>query len=260
MSTDGSPPIPPPKPPAPPSWASPLGIIALFLTVTEAVTGLAVTQAKGEIQLALTIYVIVLPLLVLFLFGAILWSRPYVLYPPSEYTGGATIKDFVDAMQAKYSSVLARREADESQIQAIVKDAVKSSVMTESLAVGNEPSKATEATRLGDLVMARIDEQVLTIETAPLSGPAKVRKIPFDQNLTVQDFLDDVYFSIADRVKPFSYGTDWVLRDGRTGQVFRVIGRPWALVQGVASDNRKLAEVGIAPGMRLQTIRPPASL
>jgi len=79
-------------PKSPPSWSSPLGIIALFLTVTETVTGIAVMQAAGGIQIALTCYVIVLPLLVLAAFFFVLWHKPYVLYPPSEYGRGVDLR------------------------------------------------------------------------------------------------------------------------------------------------------------------------
>jgi hypothetical protein len=120
----------PPTPKSPPSWSSPLGIIALFLTVTETVTGIAVMQAAGGIQIALTCYVIALPLLVLTAFFFVLWHKPYVLYPPSEYGKGVDVHDHVDAMQ---KNVLDRREIDESRIYDIVQRSIGSVIASNPL-------------------------------------------------------------------------------------------------------------------------------
>ena len=66
------------------SATPPLWVISLFVSLTEAVTGIAVTQAHGGVQGALTAFEIVFPLLVASAFFLILWNRPYVLYPPTE--------------------------------------------------------------------------------------------------------------------------------------------------------------------------------
>lgn len=64
---------------------TPLWIVAAFVTLTEAVLGFAVTQVEGGVQIALTIFVISFALLVAGAFFLILWHRPWVFYPPSEY-------------------------------------------------------------------------------------------------------------------------------------------------------------------------------
>ena len=73
---------------------TPLWIISLFLGLTEAVLGVAVVQVSGGIQIALTAFVIAFPLLIALAFFAILWSRPWVFYAPSEY-GGTDPTQFV---------------------------------------------------------------------------------------------------------------------------------------------------------------------
>jgi hypothetical protein len=76
---------------------TPLWIVALFVTLTEAVLGYAITKTEGGVQIALTVFVICFALLVFSAFFLVLWFKPYVFYPPSEYSDGDP-KKFVEAM------------------------------------------------------------------------------------------------------------------------------------------------------------------
>ena len=64
---------------------TPLWIISLFVSLTEAVLGAVVTKTTGGVQTALLGFVIIFPLLVAAAFFAILWNCPWVFYAPSEY-------------------------------------------------------------------------------------------------------------------------------------------------------------------------------
>lgn len=77
---------------------TPLWIVAAFVTLTEAVLGFAVTQVVGGVQIALTVFVISFALLVAGAFFLILWNRPWVFYPPSEYAD-VNPKDFMSALR-----------------------------------------------------------------------------------------------------------------------------------------------------------------
>jgi hypothetical protein len=77
---------------------TPLSIIAAFLSLTEAVLGIALTRVSGGVQVALTTFVICFPLLVAAPFFFILWNRAYVFYAPSEY-GSVNPSDFMSAMR-----------------------------------------------------------------------------------------------------------------------------------------------------------------
>lgn len=85
-----------------PARVTPLWIVAAFVTMTEVVLGYAVTQVTGEIQIALTVFVIAFAVLVAGAFFFVLWSRPYVFYPPSEY-GSTDPKTFVSALRSEVS-------------------------------------------------------------------------------------------------------------------------------------------------------------
>ncbi len=77
---------------------TPLWIVAAFVTLTEAILGIAVTQVQGGVQIALTIFVITFGIFVAVAFFLILWNRPYVFYPPSEYKDSDPTR-FVEAMK-----------------------------------------------------------------------------------------------------------------------------------------------------------------
>ena len=78
---------------------TPLRIIALFVSLTEAVAGLALTKTSGGIQVALTCFVVVFPLLVAGAFFSILWFRNYVFYPPTEFGDSIDVEKYVGAMR-----------------------------------------------------------------------------------------------------------------------------------------------------------------
>lgn len=81
-----------------PSKITPLWIIASFVSFTEVVLGIAVAQVNGGVQVALTAFVIIFPLLIAGAFFYTLWFRTGVFYPPSEY-GDTDPMTYVSAMK-----------------------------------------------------------------------------------------------------------------------------------------------------------------
>jgi len=80
---------------------TPLWIVALFVSLTETVLGIAVTQTSGNIQAALTVFVLAFPVVIAGAFFGILWHKPYVFYPPTEFGTQTNVVDYVTAMQRK---------------------------------------------------------------------------------------------------------------------------------------------------------------
>ena len=54
---------------------TPLWVISLFVSLTEAVLGIAETKTTGGVQLALTVFVIAFPSIIAGAFFAVLWSH-----------------------------------------------------------------------------------------------------------------------------------------------------------------------------------------
>ncbi len=71
--------------PEPPKVLNPLWIIFLFFSFTEIMLGFVVFNTTGGIQIALTVFVILFPLLVSIGFFFILWYRPEHLYAPKDF-------------------------------------------------------------------------------------------------------------------------------------------------------------------------------
>lgn len=119
---------------------TPLGILAGFMALTEAVLAFALTHVSGGIQISLTVFVIAFPLLLALGFFSILWNRPYVFYAPSEYGNidpqifmsairdaplvvdqvnlAKTVEDNPDDIEARFS--LIDTMADDVESQAVI--------------------------------------------------------------------------------------------------------------------------------------------
>jgi hypothetical protein len=78
---------------------TPLGIVAAFVTLTELALGTAVTQTTGTVQVILTLFVVLFPVLTLTAFFVTLWHRPFVFYDPGAYGGEVDAKSFMETMQ-----------------------------------------------------------------------------------------------------------------------------------------------------------------
>ena len=83
---------------------TPLLVIASFVSLTEVVVGVALTQASGTVQLILTLFAVLFPVGVAVAFFLVLWNRPYVLYPPTEYGAATDVERYVGAMRPRGST------------------------------------------------------------------------------------------------------------------------------------------------------------
>ena len=84
---------------------TPLWVISLFLSLTEVVSGVAVTQTTGNIQVALVSFVIIFAVLVAGMFFVLLWSRPWTFYPLSEYAN-VDVQQYVEALRGGPISIV----------------------------------------------------------------------------------------------------------------------------------------------------------
>lgn len=81
-----------------PRSLTPLWVISLFVSLSEATLGVAATQTAGAIQITLTIFVVLFPVLIAAGFFAVLWWKPYAFYPPSEYGRHVGVDQYIQAM------------------------------------------------------------------------------------------------------------------------------------------------------------------
>ncbi len=103
---------------------TPLSIFALLIGTLEMGFIYAITRTTGTVQLALTVFVMALTLLVVALFFAVFWFRPHHFYSPSEYKKQFGVREHAEAIyQTKVmeyakvptskGSVLALKEEEE---------------------------------------------------------------------------------------------------------------------------------------------------
>ena len=83
-----------------PRSLTPLWVISSFVSLSEATLGVATTQTTGAIQITLTVFVVLFPVLIATGFFAVLWWKPYVFYPPSEYGRHVNVEQYVQAMSS----------------------------------------------------------------------------------------------------------------------------------------------------------------
>lgn len=236
---------------------TPLWVISLFLSLTEVMTGIAVLQAKGGAQIALTAFVIAFPCAVTAGFFAVLWKRPYVFYPPTEFGPGTDVTKYVEAMR--------RVQSDEGQIRTVIQESIRATLeapqLVERLSSG-VPAHVSDVRReldglrkeLANVAIMRAEARFVTVDTSALTNNESPVVFPYETNESVGEFLDKVWFALADHVPPHKYNKVWVLRDKASGREFREMGSLWARLNGLTRDSRPLTEVGIAGGMRLEAI------
>jgi hypothetical protein len=239
---------------------TPLWVVSLFVSLTETVLGIGVIQTTGGIQVALTVFVMVFPLLIAGAFFAILWHKPYVFYSPSEYAQ-QDVRQYVEAMQS-------RSRIDSKlfpEIEHVVRSQLSSSAviteLTETISrkAGDrmEGQIAKILSSVADRTVESIqDENFLTVDSRKLVGEdGSIWRIPYSRYVTTSELLDNIWFLLDEYgVPPYEYGVIWALRDKTTGRILKDMGRTWASNHGKSFDKRPLSEVGIMPGMYLEAI------
>jgi hypothetical protein len=237
---------------------TPLWIVALFVSLSETVLGVAVTQTQGGIQIALTVFVIIFPLLIAGLFFAILYRKPFVFYSPTEFGEQTNVRDYVEAMRDR---PLVDNEIYKN-IQEVVRKTIMSkeivSELTNVVTSGSDKQVEEMVERIldsaSDTAVEKIREvSFITIDAMTiLRLPGSIWHEPYNPNELVVSFLYQLYLKMQPEVPPYSYGEEWILKDQETDKIFSNIGS--SKIQ--SGDRRSLVEVGIRAGMTLQVIQP----
>lgn len=128
------------------SSMTPLWVISLFVSLSEIMTSLAVTRAEGGVQVALTVFVVVFPILVAAAFFTILWKKPYVFYPPTEFGASTNVSEYVQALAG-----LSPTQAAESQRQ-LAKSSSESSATSGASPSEPESPEARQRAELAETI------------------------------------------------------------------------------------------------------------
>lgn len=232
---------------------NPLAIIFAFFSFTEVMLGYAVFKTTGATQVALTAFVIAFPTLAAAAFFWFLWFRPQHLYAPRDY---GSDESYLKSMEeARRSRGLGELEAKIEQI--VTTKLTSHELVTQLRTASDDQISQVLRTAANDVTATIRDEQFVTIDFTAFAPEIPEMSVPFDAYETVGDLTNDVYFRLAPRVKPYQYGTQWLLQDQRTGSIIKTLRMLARVPPGVAlHDHRSLAEAGVGPGTRLAVIRP----
>ncbi len=235
---------------------TPLWIISLFVSLTESVLTVAVIKTEGDIQFALTAFVLIFPLLVAGCFFTILWNRPYVFYPPTEYGEGTDVERYVKAMNSRYLK--------KDRLFEDIKESIYTSVVSENMknelvkALSPEISKNTERqisdalSHAAEKATERVREiNFISIDSRTLLGDkdGDIWQVPYETDQLAIQLITEIWHSLFPRPKPYTYGTKWVLKDAKSNLIFKDI-----TITQSKQDQRSLMDIGIKPGMRIEVI------
>ena len=226
-----------------PAVLNPLWIISLFLSTSEALAVLGATQLVGWEQGLLVIFSVLFPGLVSVAFFAVIWKRPYVLYAPKDFTEATNVANYVEAMNATaFHTTRETLLALETSMAGVVQKALKSAQQVEGRS--DEPPASYDTAV--SIVRRELQGRFVVVHFDAHDGVAPP-PVLFDAppKVTVQNFLDYVYFSALDigmLLEPFRYGADWQLQDADSGQILL------KRANSSGRDDRLASEAGIQNG------------
>lgn len=219
---------------------NPLGIIALFIVLIYgfAALTLVVNSKLGEVErVMLVIFLIIFPILVLILFGWLVSEHHEKLYAPGDFRS--------DEIFLKKAQAVEKRSLEINAYEQELKNKITDTVKEELSKNNSNPDKIAER------VVQEVQEATtFTVDaTEFLQQNDAIFTYPIAAFESLGDLTDEVYFKIASKVRPYQYGSSWVLKNKTTNEVIRTLRMLTGTPTGQPlPDIRTLREVGIQPG------------
>ncbi|MBJ7310508.1 hypothetical protein ACFOLJ_24265 [Rugamonas sp. CCM 8940] len=237
---------------------TPLGIIALFVGLSETIAGFAAIKTEGVVQLIFTVFSVIFPIGIAVAFFSVLWKRAQVFYPPKEFGANVDVRHYAEAMR--------HQAVGNQELQTLVRNTIAEtfgSQEAQNVIAEISTNKAAQSDTivqqatmaLAQQAVGRLQSAVVTIDIRQFRGESVAELVfPYDQNEEAFSMLSAVYFHIDDYVPPFAYGKIWALKDEATGEVLVPDGVDWSDTNALANSRVTVKEFGISPGMRLSAI------
>lgn len=242
---------------------TPLWIIASFISLSEISLTVGVIQTEGGIQVALTVFVLLFPLIVASLFFLILWNRPYVLYPPSDYGRETDVGSYVDAMLKKQSGEQNLfQNIEEVVLSSLTSDeAIKE--ITQKLSPIISENIEKEVAQIMDSTADEVVEKIrktnfFTIDFRPILGDqdGKVEQVVYRP----QSPMTEIFFLVSLKLltyfekNPSVSQVEWHIVDIDNERIIDTYCSYRSGEGYLEPDERTLSSVGIKPGMNLKVI------
>jgi hypothetical protein len=222
---------------------NPLGIIALFIVMiyglAASALGLIGTLTSNE-RMPLIWFLVLFPVLVLLAFIWLVSKHHEKLYAPTDYESD---EGFFRSARLRIQRFEAAKDQQSVLKANVINTLVESTKIDKDLLPG-----------LIDQISADIDSSTaVTIDMTSFMGdPHAILEYPTSTFINFSDLLNEIYFKIESKVKPYQYGDTWVLRDKKTNAIVKnsrmIHGSTWGRTE---PDTRPLREVGISSGTAL---------
>ena len=217
-------------------------MIGTLLGVTDAGLAYVASTTGGAVQVAVLAFLALYTCALAAMFFVILWHRPWVLYPPSEFSF-PHVGEYVAAMQG--NPVHAERLASEVS-KDMSPDGAFGRRLSDAIAdLRPDQQKAVldVADRTRAEVIDRIKSAVVYVDPSPLKGEAwALWELAYEPEVPGKRFADQILWRLQP-FPPYAYGTKWALRVKATGVV-------------LAGLDHTVRDAGIVGGMVLEVIDP----
>ena len=235
---------------------NPLTIIAIFAGLAEACSTGVLPFLDSSVQGIFVWFVMAFPLVLVGAFFLTLNFNRHALYAPSDFS------DEEHYLRLDQSNIEGRKGLAElpDSISKRIEDGLTSSKMEQIISEPTEKHIEGLRSLAKEITDQLKQENFFSVTLAAITGnPNDEYSYPASAFSSFNDLTDQIWHTTAKgKLKAFTYGTNWVLRDISTGKIFKharmITGQgPGKPVQ----DDRSLDEVGIRNGMRLEVIPPP---
>ncbi|MDP9154874.1 MAG: hypothetical protein M3O74_11565 [Pseudomonadota bacterium] len=222
---------------------NPLGIIALFIVMiyglAASALGLIGTLTLNE-RMPMIWFLVLFPVLVLLAFIWLVSKHHEKLYAPTDYESD---EGFFRSAHLRIQRFEAAKDQQSVLKANVINTLIESTDIDKDLLPG-----------LINQISADIDSSTaITIDlTTFMRDPNAILEYPITTFINFSDLLNEIYFKIEPRVKPYQYGDSWILRDKKTNTIVKnsrmIQGSTWGRTE---PDTRSLREVGINSGTAL---------
>jgi hypothetical protein len=229
---------------------NPLGIIALFIVLIYgfAALTLGISSSFGPAErLPLVWFLVLFPILVLFLFVWLVSQHHEKLYAPGDYKSD---EGFLEGTKTRAQHAQLQGQLDQMKVN------IRETLIASS---GENAALPQDVDNLMEKLSTDIDRATtVTVDARKfLKDEDAIFHIPIAVMKSLNDLTDAVYFKLNSAVRPFEYGYSWLLRNKDSGEVVRnarmITGAPAGLR---LPDFRTLGEVDIDAGDILVVERP----
>lgn len=224
---------------------NPLWIISLFLGLSEVTVGIAATQAVGWVQGTLAIFSVIFPACIAASFFWILWRKPFVLYAPRDYPLETSVSAFVEAMTVSANGRIRGldplvKSAMESALEKLVPDTLDPELV--SVSVQQAILNARE----------KVEESLVYVDISDIKPNIKSVAIPVLDEMTAQEFMDELWLHLDPEIPPYTYGETWEIEDPNTGRpLIDADNKAFRRHLNSGGYTRRVREFNVKPGDKL---------